>query len=386
MATPTLTLTKNSKTHPKVLDGHPWVFAGQVEALLPSQFDGQAAFLRDSRGHMLGTGVYNGKSQIVWRRFSNTEQPLSESFLDQAIQTSVSLRKGDHYCRLVWSEADSLPGLVVDRFGTTLVLQILTKGMDNRIDLISSILKKLLQPSGIILRNDAPSRELEGLTRYMKTIGGNSTQPSWHTIDGIAYWLDLMESQKTGFYLDQRFEHARIEQYSKGKIVLDACCNQGGFALHAAKAGAKSVLAIDISETCINLVQKNAKQNGLNVVAQKANIFDYFTNKRDVRFDLIVLDPPPFAKTKKDAQSALRGYKELNLRALKVLNPGGILMTYACSHVISAELFYETLRKAAADARLSVKVLEQTTQPADHPILLTMPESKYLKGLILQLI
>jgi len=189
-------------------------------------------------------------------------------------------------------------------------------------------------------------------------------------------------AQKTGFFLDQRQQHLNIARHAKGRRVLDAFCNQGGFALNCAKAGASHVLAIDSSQDCVNAVKRNAEHNALKIETCCANMFDWFTQNRDERFDLIILDPPSFARSKQQLEGALRGYKELNLRALKQLNPGGILATYSCSHGVSADAFFSTLVDAAADSRRNVRLLERTGQPLDHPVLVTMPQSQYLKGLV----
>ncbi len=370
---------------PRVLKGHPWVYTNEVAKLLPAEFNGQVVELRDARGRMLGSGIYNGRSQIIWRRLSRDRVELDLAFLESQLAAAIARRKPDTARRLVWAEADGLPGLVVDQFGDVLVVQILTAGMDAVQPQIAQALQKLLKPADIVFRNDAPSRKLEGLEQSVFTHSGERAGATWFNLDGIEYFVDLQAGHKTGFYLDQREQHQHVASYAKGRRVLDGCCHQGGFALHCAKAGASAVLAVDISEECIQAARLNAGKNQLAIDFEAKNLFDWFTDNREAQFDLIVLDPPSFARNKKSLKGALRGYKELNLRAMRMLSPGGILATYSCSQHVTSQLFNDVLCEAAADARREAIVLAETGQPADHPVLLTMPESHYLKGAILEL-
>lgn len=370
---------------PRVLRGHPWVFANELAKLLPAEYNGEAAELRDARGRFLGMGIYNGRSQIAWRRYSRKKVPFDRSFIENRLRAAISRRQPDQARRLVWSEADSLPGLIVDQFGDVLVVQAVTQGMDRALADVADCLGQLLKPTEIVFRNDAPSRKLEGLESSVRTLSGKRADGKWMTLDGIEYFIDLQGGHKTGFYLDQRGQHVRVAAYARSRRVLDGFCHQGGFALHCAKAGAASVLAIDISEECIKTARLNAGKNQLPIDFEVVNMFDWFTENREAQFDLIILDPPSFARSKKSLAGALRGYKELNLRAMRMLSPGGILATYSCSQNVSPSQFREILAEAAADARREAIVLEETGQPLDHPVLLTMPESHYLKGAILEL-
>lgn len=369
---------------PRVVRGHPWAYAGEILAdQLIAKYDGQAVELRDARNHSLGSGLFNSRSQIAWRRFSNQVRPFDKKFLREAIAAAIARRKPqERFHRLVWSEADSVPGLIVDQFGPVLVVQAQTLGVNSELPVITEVLRELVAPEEIVYRNDAPARQYEGLNLEVKTSSGKPLAADWYEIDGIRYYLDLMGGQKTGFYLDQRAQHTKIGALAAGRRVLDGCCNQGSFALHCAKNGASSVLAIDSSKDCIAASLKNAEKNGLKIDARAENLFDWFGQNRGERFDLIILDPPSFARNKKALPGALRGYKELNLRAIQSLNPGGILATYSCSQSVSGGLFMETLREAAVDARRTVRLLETTGQSPDHPVLLTMPESQYLSGAI----
>ncbi len=403
---PTLKLKPNAK--PRVLSGHPWVFANEVEALLPAEHDGEVVECRDRADRFLGTGIYNSRSQIVWRRFSREHTALDAKFLRGAITRAIARREaGDmgrnpsmgapqagagqtSRCgRLVWSESDDLPGLVVDQFGDALVVQIQTAALEKRAALVGDVLAEVVQPAEIIFRNDAPIRRLEGLPMEVHTRSGAAWEPRWVDIDGFDYWLDLQGGQKTGFYLDQRPQHAAVAKYCAGKRVLDAFCNQGAFALHAARAGAREVLGLDSAEDAIASAKKNAERNEVAATAkfEVANVFDWFNDPvraGDGLWDVIVLDPPPFAKSKSALEGALRGYKEINLRALQRLAPGGVLATYTCSHHMQDAETRGMLAAAATDAKRKVRVLEWSHQPPDHPVLVTMMESEYLRGYIVR--
>lgn len=387
MSVPTLKLKANAK--PRVLSGHPWVFANEVEALLPGVHDGEAVECRDRADRFIGTGIYNSKSQIVWRRFSRERTALDAAFIRGAVERSVARREPGANRRLVWSESDDLPGVVADQFGDTLVVQIQTIAMEKRGALVSDALAEIVKPAEIIFRNDAPIRRLEGLPNEVHTRSGQTWEPRWVNIDGFDYWLDLERGQKTGFYLDQREQHAVVAKYCAGKRVLDAFCNQGPFALHAARAGAKEVLGLDSAFDAVAAANKNATRNGVAATTKfaGANVFDWFNDPAsadDALWDVIILDPPPFAKSKSALEGALRGYKEINLRAMQRLAPGGVLATYTCSHHMQDAELRGVLAAAAADAKRKVRVLEFCHQPTDHPVLVTMAESEYLRGYVVR--
>lgn len=387
-----LKLKPNAKA--RVLTGHPWVFANEVEALLPAESDGTVVECRDRAGRFLGSGIYNGRSQIVWRRLSRERVELDGNWLRGALQRALARRKpaadgapssGERCARLVWSESDELPGLVVDRFGDTLVVQVQTLALDRQAELLGSLLTELTGAAEIIFRNDSNLRRLEGLPLEVRTRSGRVWEPRWGRIDGFDYWLDLQGGQKTGFYLDQRPQHAAVARHAGGRRVLDAFCNQGAFALHCARAGATRVLGLDSAEEAIAQARRNAERNAVSAEFTVANVFDWFTAHREAAaWDLIILDPPPFAKSKSALENALRGYKELNLRAMKALAPGGVLATYTCSHHMGDAELRGVLGEAASDAKRRVQVIEWHHQPADHPVLVTMPESEYLRGYVLR--
>lgn len=372
----------------RVLHGHPWVFANEVEALLPAEHDGTVVECRDRSGRFLGSGIYNSKSQIVWRRLSRERVALDEAWLRGALERALARREGlDRFRRLVWSEADDLPGVVADQFGDTVVVQLQTLAMDRHAAPIGDLLAGLTGAAEVIYRHDSNLRKLEGLPLEVRTRSGRPWEPRWATIDGFDYWLDLQGGQKTGFYLDQRRQHAAVAKYARGRRVLDAFCNQGAFALHCARAGAAQVLGLDSAFDAIAQAKKNAERNRVTADFESANVFDWFTARRDAApaWDLVILDPPPFAKSKGALENALRGYKELNLRAMKALAPGGVLATYTCSHHMGDAELRGVLAEAASDAKRRVTVLEWCHQPPDHPVLATMPESEYLRGHILKL-
>jgi len=367
--------------------GHPWVFANEVEALLPAEHDGEVVECRDRTGRFIGCGIYNSRSQIVWRRLSRDRVALDEAWLRGALERAVARRAPEPARRLVWSESDDLPGLVVDQYHDTLVVQIQTLAMEKRAALVGDILAGLLEPAEIIFRNDAPIRRLEGLPMEVHTRSGKPWEPRWLRIGGFDHWIDLQVGQKTGFYLDQRLQHPAVAKYASGGRVLDAFCNQGSFSLHAARAGAAEVLGLDSAEDAVGAARRNAERNGVKADFLVANVFDWFNDPAravEPRWDLIVLDPPPFAKSRSALEGALRGYKEINLRAVKLLAPGGVLATYTCSHHMQDAELRQVLADVSADARRKLRVLEWAHQPPDHPVLATMPESEYLRGYILR--
>ncbi len=390
MPLPSLRLKSNVKA--RVLAGHPWVFANEVETLLAPECEGEVVECRDRTGRLLGTGIYNGKSQIVWRRLSRDKVELNADFIRQRLKEAIDRRKGD-FTRLVWSESDGLPGLVVDRYAETLVVQIQSLALEKRSSLIGDLLAELVHPEDIVFRNDAPIRRLEGLSHETHTRSGRRWEPRWMRIGGVEYWLDLELGQKTGFYLDQREQHTVVADFVRQRVeaggkprVLDAFCNQGSFAIHAARAGAAEVLGLDSADDAIASARRNAERNRVSPQFMLVNVFDWMNDLargEEKPWDMIILDPPPFAKSKSALEGALRGYKEINLRAMRRLAPGGILVTYSCSHHMQDADLRGVLASAAADARKKVQVLAWAHQPVDHPVLVTMPESEYLRGYIL---
>lgn len=378
-------ILKKEARKARVRRGHPWVFANELATVPAASADGQACPLEDGRGRFLGMGIVNTRSQIVWRRYTGREDPWDSGFFARALDVALRNREEEPFRRLVWSEADDLPGLVVDQFGDYLVVQALTLGVELVLPDILDLLQDLLSPRDMVIRNDAPSRKLEGLPLQQYSRSGKTVEPFWAKIYEIEYFLDLHSGQKTGFYLDQRQEHFKVATFAPDWRVLDAFCNQGAFALQCAAAGAREVLGLDSSEEAITAARANARKNDLQVRFERENVFDFFSGReKEDRFDLIILDPPSFAPNRKAVPAACRGYKELQLRALQALTPGGILATYCCSHHVGRDRFLELIEEAAVDSRRPVQLLYQTGQPIDHPVRLGFPESSYLKGCLLR--
>ena len=391
--TPTNAIKLKANAKPRVLQGHPWVFVNEIEAPISDEYNGELVECRDRSNRFLGVGIYNSKSQIIWRRLEKDRVALDEAYIRKALTSALSKRT-ESVTRLVWSESDGLPGLVVDRYDTTLVVQIQTLALEKRSALIGSLLNELVKPSEIVFRNDAPIRRYEGLPLETHTFSGRPWEARWVKIDGFEYWLDLQLGQKTGFYLDQREQHRliashveRLVKHGKSVRLLDAFCNQGPFTMHAARAGASEVLGLDSAEDAITAAKKNSIQNKVKADFKCVNVFDWLNDparNTEALWDIIILDPPPFAKSKSKMEGALRGYKEINLRAMRLLNPGGILATYTCSHHMQDADLRGVISAAAADARKKVHILNWSNQPSDHPVLVTMPESEYLRGYVLQ--
>ena len=353
--------------------------------------DGSVVTLLDVRGKPLGSAIYNSRSQIVARRFSRQRQALDADFFTRRFQQAQEYRKrrgmNPVLCRLVWSESDGLPGVIVDRYGDVLVLQTLTLAMDLRLPLILDCLRAVFAPSAIVERNDAPIRAAEGMEMRTGLLWGELENSQIVECLGLQFEVDLLRGHKTGFYLDQVDSYAVVAGHAAGRRVLDCFANQGAFALACAKAGAREVVAVEISEDCAELARRNAQRNSVAVRVECANAFDFLNaaEKSGEMFDLIVLDPPSFTKNKVGLRGAMRGYKEIHLRAFKLLPPGGVLATFSCSHHMSWQLFEEMIIDALVDAKKSVRQLGRLSQAADHPVMPTLPESEYLKGVLLEL-
>lgn len=373
----------------RIFHGHEWVYQSEIQKTFGDPQPGDVVNLKDFRDRPLGSAIYNPESQIVARRFSRRKQELDKAFFIRRIEYAMKLRERSgltfDLCRVVWSESDGLPGIIVDRYGAHLVLQTLTLGMDQRIDLIVEVLCELLSPESITLRNDSPMRKAEGMEPVIKMVYGETPDPFEVDSNGIKFLIDLSEGQKTGLYLDQLDTYESVAKFSKGLKVLDCFSNQGGFGLACAKAGAAEVTCVDISESAIEAVKENAERNGVEIKAVVANVFD-FLRDCDKTYDLIILDPPSFTKNKKTLKGAMRGYKEIHLRALKMLNFDGYLATYSCSHHATREKFLEMVCDSAVDAKKTLRLVDSHGQRLDHPVLPTIPETEYLKGFMFQLL
>ena len=377
------------KPRSRIFHGHDWVYASEIKKSFGNPQPGEVISLKDFKDKPLGSAIYNPRSQIVARRFSRRKQELDREFFLRRLQLAFSLRQrlplDVSLCRLAWSESDGLPGLIVDRYGPHLVMQTLTLAMDQRIELIIEALRELLSPDSIVIRNDSPMRKAEGLEPASFVAHGENPDPVSLEAGGLRFEANLLGGQKTGLYLDQLDSYERVASLAEGKRVLDCFSNQGGFGLACARAGAASVTCVDISSEAVSAVRNNARLNSLEVDAVEANAFDYLKSCEET-FDLIILDPPSFTRSKKALGDAMRGYKEIHLRALKLLNHDGYLATFSCSHHVTRELFLSNLRGAAVDTRRTLRLVESYCQRADHPILPTIPETEYLKGFCFQLL
>jgi 23S rRNA (cytosine1962-C5)-methyltransferase len=374
----------------RILDGHPWVFASEVDRLEGTVADGETVELRSAKGELLGSAIYNSRSQIVARRYARNLEPLDERLISMRLDDALAFRGPQKTSgsarRVVWSESDQMPGLIVDRYDDVLVLQSLTAAMSRREEIIANLLLKKTGCRVVLARNDAPVRQLEGLPLERKILRGEYEPPTRVTIAGITYNLDLWSGQKTGFYLDQAENYGIVAAHARGRRVLDCFTNQGGFALSAMKAGASSCRAVDQSTEALRLAEATAKAEKLKIDWIQANVFDllrHYEQKREA-FDLIVLDPPSFTKTKGNKAGALRGYHDLHLRALRLLAEGGILATFSCSHHVGAHDWEELLQRAAAETGLNLRLVQRLGQSSDHPILVNVPETEYLRGYILE--
>jgi 23S rRNA (cytosine1962-C5)-methyltransferase len=376
----------------RLFHGHDWVYGGEISHAVGAPQPGDVVELRDKKNRMLGSAIYNPRSQIVARRFSYRKQDLDADFFQRRFQRAREYRErrgiDTKLCRMVWSESDGLPGVIVDRYGDWLVLQTLTLAMDMRKDAIVEALVAEFAPKGIVERNEATVRTMEGLEPVGGMLYGEDPGRIRVEHDGISFQAELAVGQKTGLYLDQLGNYPLVAAQAKGRRVLDCFCNQGGFALHAAKAGAESVEAVDSSAPALAMGKENAAHAGLNIRWHEANAFDFLkqAESEEARYDLIILDPPSFAKGKHSLQGALRGYKEIHLRALKMLEPAGLLATFSCSHHVGAEALRGIVTDAAVDAKRCVRVVETYGQRADHPVNPLVPETSYLQGLLLEVI
>jgi len=373
----------------RVFHGHDWVYQSEIQKTFGDPKPGDVVTLKDFRDRPLGVAIYNPESQIVARRFSRRKQQLDLPFFIRRIEHAIRMRERSHVSqslrRVVWSESDGLPGVIIDQYNDNIILQTLTKAMDQRWELIVEAIKVTLAPKSIILRNDSTIRKAEGLEEVVKVVYGEDPEPFEVEDNGVKFFVDLSVGQKTGLYLDQLDTYREVAKYAKGLKVLDCFSNQGGFGLACAQAGAAEVTCVDISESAIQSVQKNAELNGLEVKGVVANVFD-FLSQCEEKYDLIILDPPSFAKNKKSLVGAMRGYKEIHLRSLKLLENDGFLATYSCSHHVTRDVFNKMIVDATVDAKKTLRLLENHGQRLDHPILPTIPETEYLKGAVYQLL
>lgn len=380
----------NRKASERVASGHPWIFASDVIDRGQAQ-PGDVVTVTDPRGRAIGTAHYSSTSQICLRILSDRVDPVDRAFFMRRISAAEAYRKrvvsdSDAY-RLVHGEGDQLPGLVVDRYGDYFVVQTLDQGMDRAKADIVSVIEELFAPRGIVARNDVSVRTREALPLESGVLAGEIPEAVTIHMNGFDLRADLLHGQKTGVFLDQRGNYLAAARYARGR-GLDCFTSTGGFALHMA-AKCETVEAVDSSATALAAASGNAARNQIaNIEFRETDVFDLLAGYATARraFDTVVLDPPAFAKSRGNLEGAARGYKEINLRALRLLGPGGVLVTCSCSHHMSEAMLLEVVAEASLDAHRPLRVLERRTQSQDHPILLTVPETHYLKSLILEVV
>lgn len=402
---PQITIT--SKGEAALVGGHPWVYEGEVTGLSGPVSDGQLVDVISRRGSWLGCGFFNSRSRIRVRVLSrNPNDRFDRAFWRRRIQYAWDYRKtvmgpeDSRCCRMIFGEADGFPGLTVDRFESVLVAQVLCLGMELIKEELFSLLLEVLRSDGqdvvgVYERNDVAIRELEGMEqgKGWHPVDGEKA-PDFTTVDieenGIRYTVDFENGQKTGFFLDQKYNRQAVAKLARGRTVLDCFTHTGSFALNAARGGAKHVTAVDVSEFAVACARENARRNGLSDVMEcvAANVFDLLPQleQQPKRYDFIILDPPAFTKSRKTTQRAMTGYKEINYRAMRLLPRGGYLATCSCSHFATEELFLKMLRSAAKDAGVQLRQIEARQQCCDHPILWGVEETNYLKFYLFQVV
>ena len=374
----------------RVLGGHPWVFRSDIECE-DGAADGLPVRVLTSAGRFLAMAVYNPRSQISLRILSRRDEPIDATFIRGRVRRALDYRRrfADlNSCRLIFAESDGLPAVIADKFGDVIVLQILCLGMERFKGDIVDALAQELSPRGIYERNDVPVRELEGLSQQTGLLFGEVPDRVEMQENGVRFLVDVKEGQKTGFFLDQKENRAAIAPFVSGMRVLDCFTHTGSFALHAAHYGAAEVTGVDISEHACACALENARLNGVEdrVRFECANAFDFLRAHQTAKeqYDVVILDPPAFTKTRSAVEGALRGYKEINLRGMKLTRDGGFFITCSCSQHVTPDLFRGMLLEAQKDAHVQLRQIEWRTQGRDHPILLASPETQYLKCGIFQ--
>lgn len=376
----------------RVVNGHPWIFGNELGDSEGKAEAGDIVEVYSYNGSFIGKGYINPASQIRIRLLTrDKDEVVNDDFFLKRIREAWEYRKQIGYienCRLIFGEADQLPALIIDKFNDYFVIQTLALGIDKWKGSIVAALNTVFKPKGIYERNDVPVRSLEG----MEQIKGFLSAPFDTNIilneNGLKFHVDIENGQKTGYFLDQQDNRRAIQHISNGANVLEAFCYTGTFSMHAARYGAKSVLGLDISENAVNTARKNAELNGFQDICkfEAVNAFDVLKQwvKDGRRYDVVILDPPAFTKSRESIQKAITGYKEINLRGMKLVKPGGFLVTASCTNLVPPELFLETIGMAAKDAKRTLRQVVWQTQASDHPILWNVPSTQYLKFLIVQ--
>ena len=378
----------------KLLQGHPWVYGNEIERVEGEIEDGGLVTVVDFRGRYMGTGFYNSKSLITVRLLTHRQEEITDELIASRVKAACDYRRfvmnrpGTDSCRLIYGEADRLPGVIADRFGGVIVLQVLALGMERFTQTIADALLACEKPDCLLLQNDDAIRRKEGVECFTRVLYGTLPEENIIHENGVKLAVDVLGGQKTGYFLDQKDNHLFVRQFCKDARVLDCFSYIGAFALNAAAAGAKEVTAVDISEAAVQLIEKNAALNGADITAVCANCFDFLRAqvKAGEKYDVVVLDPPAFTKAHANMASACRGYKEIALSAMRLLPAGGVLATHSCSYHMPEEVFVNTVLSAAQDLHRQVRVITLRRQDIDHPVLAGYPESHYLKSLWLQML
>ena len=378
----------------KLLQGHPWVYGNEIERVEGEIEDGGLVTVVDFRGRYMGTGFYNSKSLITVRLLTHRQEGITDALIASRVKAACEYRRfvmsrpGTDSCRLIYGEADRLPGVIADRFGGVIVLQVLALGMERFTQVIADALLECEKPDCLLLQNDDAIRRKEGMECFTRVLYGTLPEENVIHENGIKLAVDVLGGQKTGYFLDQKDNHLFVRQFCKDARVLDCFSYIGAFALNAAAAGAKEVTAVDISEAAVQLIEKNAALNGAEITAVCANCFDFLRAqvKAGEKYDVVVLDPPAFTKAHANMASACRGYKEIALSAMRLLPAGGVLATHSCSYHMPEEVFVNTVLSAAQDLHRQVRIITLRRQDIDHPVLAGYPESHYLKSLWLQML
>jgi 23S rRNA (cytosine1962-C5)-methyltransferase len=385
----------NRKVTHRLLAGHLWVYATEIERVEGTPVVGDVVAVKDAAGRALAWGFFNPQSKIAVRVLTRQQRAIDTAFLRERIAAAIAHRErvlpGRPARRLVSSEGDLLPGLIVDQYGDTLVVQCTTAGIDRRLGEIVTLLQELLSPRVVIERNDLSVRGYEGLPQRRGVLVGEHRGPLRVRVGAADFPCDPLDPHKTGLYLDQQVNWEQVATFVRpGMTMLDVCCHLGGFGIHGALAGAGEILAIDTAEDSITGATQTAEWAGVGARFQTrcANAFDVLKDldASNARYDLIVLDPPSFTRTRAAIEGALRGYKEIHLRALRMLAPGGVLATYSCSHHITGQMFLDMVTDAAADARRTLRREAVQGASPDHPVIAAVPESEYLKGYVFRVL
>lgn len=369
-----------------VVSGHLWIFSNQVKGRPPAVQDGDVAEIRSEKGRLLGVGTYNSKSLIAVRLLSRDVVPIDEAFFARRIGDAMMARAGrfEGSFRVVNSESDFLPGLVIDKYEGQVVVQLLTYGMERLKSPIIDAVKRSLSPSAIVLRNDSMSRKEEGLPQYVEVAQGPVVSPSVITVGPMKFLTDILAGHKTGFYFDQSENRLLMSEFSRGSTVLDVFSYTGGFGLYALRFGARSATFVDASAEALDMCKENLKLNNLKGASLvKSDGFDFLKNSTET-YDVIICDPPSFIKSKKRIKEGERGYIDLNKKAIRRVEDGGLLFTFSCSYHMRRSRLRDVVRIASYGAA-DVFLLRELSQAGDHPILLTIPETDYLKGLIVRI-